>query len=265
MARQATTARRGDGAEAPAAAGTRGARRAAGKAVASPASMRPGSAPALAPDASGTGDEGARARTYRGQNANERSEERRQRLIDAASELYGTAGYHATSVKAVCQKAGLTERYFYESFANSEELLCACADQAMQATRRAVRAAVGKPRTRAEALRNAGMSYIAELRDKPAMARLTLFELEGVSADVERYMYAQWHQTAAMIERLLRVEEPDPATLVPQPSLVAIGLMGALYQLAKEWVRSGYQVPVPDVVEALVTIGQGIRLPDGRG
>lgn len=201
------------------------------------------------------------ARVYRGRNAEQRSEERRQRLIEAASMLYGSAGYHATSVKAVCQQAGLTERYFYESFANSEELLRACAEQALAAVRAAVSAAVGKPRSRVEALRVAGRVYCRELQAKPAMARLTLIEIEGVSAAMESYMRAQWHDTAALIEQLLRVEAPDPATRTRQPTLVAIGMMGALYQLAKEWVRDGYRMPVEDIVDALVAIGQGIKLP----
>lgn len=34
-------------------------------------------------------------------------------------------GYRNATVKAVCEAAGLTERYFYESFSNSEELLVA--------------------------------------------------------------------------------------------------------------------------------------------
>ena len=38
--------------------------------------------------------------------------------------VYGERGYRNATVKAVCDSAGLTERYFYESFANSEALLC---------------------------------------------------------------------------------------------------------------------------------------------
>jgi AcrR family transcriptional regulator len=38
------------------------------------------------------------------------------------------SGYRNTTVKAVCEAAGLTERYFYESFANSEALLVAAFD-----------------------------------------------------------------------------------------------------------------------------------------
>src|SRR4029079_8561538 len=70
----------------------------------------------------------ARARNYAGLSAEERREARRERLIEGAIRAYGELGYRNTTVKAVCEAAGLTERYFYESFANSEALLVAAFD-----------------------------------------------------------------------------------------------------------------------------------------
>ena len=65
------------------------------------------------------------ARRYRGAEAEERRAQRRGQLIAAAVQVYGERGYQNATVKAVCKAAGLTERYFYESFANSEALLLA--------------------------------------------------------------------------------------------------------------------------------------------
>src|SRR2546421_10541252 len=70
----------------------------------------------------------ARARNYAGLSAEERRLARRERLIEGAIRAYGELGYRNTTVKAVCEAAGLTERYFYESFANSEALLVAAFD-----------------------------------------------------------------------------------------------------------------------------------------
>src|ERR1700734_2808287 len=67
-------------------------------------------------------------RRYRGSPPDERRAERRCQLLRAAIEVYGKRGYRRATIKAVCAAAGLTERYFYESFANSEMLLAACYD-----------------------------------------------------------------------------------------------------------------------------------------
>lgn len=52
-----------------------------------------------------------------------RDRERRQRLLEAALELYGTAGYRATTVQAVCKLAKVSTRSFYELYADHEQLL----------------------------------------------------------------------------------------------------------------------------------------------
>ena len=69
------------------------------------------------------------ARAYGGLSAGERVAARRERLLDAALELYGTRGFLATGVKDVCRAAGLTDRYFYESFTNSGDLFGATFDR----------------------------------------------------------------------------------------------------------------------------------------
>src|SRR5882757_8998724 len=64
-------------------------------------------------------------RRYRGSSAEERRAQRREQFLRAAVRVYGEEGYRRATVRAVCEAAGLTERYFYESFANSEALLVA--------------------------------------------------------------------------------------------------------------------------------------------
>src|SRR3954449_7388105 len=68
-------------------------------------------------------------RTYGGVSADERVAARREKLLDAGLELFGTRGFATTGVKDICREARLTDRYFYESFANSEALFLAVFDR----------------------------------------------------------------------------------------------------------------------------------------
>src|SRR5882762_4628969 len=61
-------------------------------------------------------------RPYGGVSAEDRRAGRRQRLLDAGLELFGTQGIAATTIADVCEEAGLTKRYFYESFATIDDL-----------------------------------------------------------------------------------------------------------------------------------------------
>jgi len=66
---------------------------------------------------------------YGGRTADERRAERRERLLDAGLELFGTQGYANTSIEALCSATRLNPRYFYESLKTREELLRAVYDR----------------------------------------------------------------------------------------------------------------------------------------
>ncbi|MEV0354587.1 MULTISPECIES: TetR/AcrR family transcriptional regulator [unclassified Nocardia] len=63
------------------------------------------------------------ARIWGGTTLTERREARRAGLLDAALDLIGESGAAGVTMRAVCRRAGLTDRYFYESFAGRDELL----------------------------------------------------------------------------------------------------------------------------------------------
>jgi AcrR family transcriptional regulator len=68
-------------------------------------------------------------RPWRGISAGDRRAERRHRLLDAGLELFGTRGVAATGIGDICEQAGLTKRYFYESFASIDQLAEAVFEQ----------------------------------------------------------------------------------------------------------------------------------------
>ena len=59
---------------------------------------------------------------WRGTSRAHRDGERRERLLDAALELYGTLGFRATSIQALCQESGVSSRSFYELFPAQESI-----------------------------------------------------------------------------------------------------------------------------------------------
>jgi AcrR family transcriptional regulator len=64
-------------------------------------------------------------RAYRGVSASDRAASRRAALVDAAISCLADAGLAGVSVRAVCARARLTARYFYEAFTDLDELLVA--------------------------------------------------------------------------------------------------------------------------------------------
>ncbi|WP_378742391.1 TetR/AcrR family transcriptional regulator [Nocardia brasiliensis] len=68
-------------------------------------------------------DDDAGPRIWGGTTLTERREARRTALLEAALDLIGEAGASGVTMRAVCRRANLTDRYFYESFTSRDELL----------------------------------------------------------------------------------------------------------------------------------------------
>lgn len=68
-------------------------------------------------------------RTYGGATPEERRVRRRAALHEAALDLLAEGGWERVTVRGVCSRARLNDRYFYESFRDPEALLLAVREQ----------------------------------------------------------------------------------------------------------------------------------------
>lgn len=190
-------------------------------------------------------------RRYGGASAVERRSDRRERLIRAAIALYGEQGYRRTTVNAVCRAAGLTPRYFYEAFDNSEALLAATFHEVTDfVAARVAAAAEAAGGTRAERLEALLTAYYDLLREEPATARVFLSEMSGIDARVDALFAASMATFADLIARTL-----DPAAVGPIEPLRRAGAMHGLLAVARDWVGRGCAEPVADVVRTAAPLG----------
>lgn len=199
------------------------------------------------------------AKIYRGQSAEARIAERRKRLVEVGIELYGTHGFRATSVKAVCLAAGLTERYFYESFANGEALLCETCTVIMEAMRQqAAKAMECVGASTSERAHAAAHSYFSTLLEHPTAGRITLFEMEGVSAAVDAHYAKELAKSTQLFAQWFLFGAAKNSAGGLKADVLARGINGALYQIAKEWMRSDFDLPVDVMAYHMQNITVGI-------
>ena len=116
-------------------------------------------------------------RPYGGVSADDRRAERRARLIEAGLELLGERGWAGTTVRGVCAEAGLSERYFYESFGDRDRLLVAIFDRVATEAAGAIVAAVEAAPHDADAKARAAIdAFVRLLAEDPRRARAMLVE-----------------------------------------------------------------------------------------
>ncbi|CQD16493.1 putative transcriptional regulator [Mycolicibacterium conceptionense] len=83
------------------------------------------------------------SRPYRGVDADERIAQRRRRLLEGGLDILGEPdGSDELTVRAICRRAALAQRYFYESFTEKDEFTGAVYDWVLQGVIRSVRKAL---------------------------------------------------------------------------------------------------------------------------
>ena len=187
-----------------------------------------------------------------GKTGEERRAERWTQLIRAAVRVYGETGYRNATVRSVCEAAGLTERYFYESFVNSEDLLCACfqegADELLLKVRRAGLQTGGSASDR---IRAGVLVYLNHLKDYPASARVFLIEMSSVSARADALVSASLDRFGVLLVDFLTVGAAD---YTDPPPLLVRGAIGGGLQVAQAWISSGYAEPIKTVAGIILQL-----------
>jgi AcrR family transcriptional regulator len=200
------------------------------------------------------------SRTYGGVSADERVAERRERLLEAGLEEFGTRGVASTGVKDICRRAGLTDRYFYESFRDSRDLFTAVFDWATAHLFELVAAALATAPPDPESQSRAVIEgYVRALADDPRLARVVFLEAPSAGPEVERHMRQTLRRFARLVEAgaqpYLPPEMPSDAV-----RFGAISLVGAIERLMIEWQDGELDMSIEQIIDYLV----GMLLAAGR-
>jgi AcrR family transcriptional regulator len=191
-------------------------------------------------------------RTYGGVSGEERAALRRERLLDAGLERFGVDGWAAAGVKDICREAGLTDRYFYESFDDRLALFTAVFDRAtaqlLERVALAVAAVEPEPRTQIAA---AIETFVAALAADQRVARVIFREAGAAGAEADAHMRATLRQFAALIVETAR---PHLSGDVSEHVLRmgSLALVGAMERVIVDWQDGQLDASLEDMTGYLV-------------
>ena len=189
------------------------------------------------------------ARSYRGVSAEDRRATRRAALIDAALDVLAEHGTDGLTMTAVCGRARLTERYFYESFASRDELLAAVFDHCLQDMDAAMYAALAAaPPDLLERCRGAAGAMIGVLTDDPRKARLYV-EAAGSAAVAERRSKAVSAHAAVLAEQMRELRGLNRPEHQAPLRLATLVLMGGLSDAILGWLDGTLEMSRATLIE----------------
>lgn len=148
---------------------------------------------------------------------------RREHLIDAGARVLGDPSGAPLTVRAVCKQAGLTERYFYESFTDRDQFVRAVYDDVGT---RAMAALVPT-----NSARQAVEQFVALMVDDPILGRVLLLGPETEPALARSGSEWMPNFIHLLQHKLTRIGDPV------RQQLVATSLIGGLSSLFSAYLN----------------------------
>ena len=187
------------------------------------------------------------SRRYGGQSPAERKQARRERLIEAGLEVFGTTGFASSSIERLCARASVSNRYFYEEFASREALMQAVYDEVLQGASMAGLLTMREEGlTPVERLVIGVRTYVLVVTSDPRRTRVVHHEVRTVPS-----MAARRRETASWVAELMRDvcgAPPDPDGL---PFVPGLAVLGAVSEVLARWTTSTPRPPVGPLVAEL--------------
>lgn len=193
------------------------------------------------------------SRTYGGATPSERRWRRQSALLDAALDAVAEDGVAAVTVRGVCVRARLNDRYFYESFRGVDELMLAVFEdqnaQAFNVLLPAIEASPADPLQRARAAIGTGLKF---LESDPRRGRLL------IEAQTTEGLRARWRDLVKMLAQVMadqgRVLLAGQDALDPDMDLAALTLVAGGFEVVTLWLRGELDVTRAHLEDFLVTM-----------
>jgi AcrR family transcriptional regulator len=212
-------------------------------------------------------------RRIRGRTLAERRSERREAMLAAGLELFGTKGYAATTVEEVCRRAFVSSRNFYEEFDNRLDLLVALGERIIAGAFAAwsepgapadltspdpVLLSVGRIRARVSSL-------VHTLVDDPRIARIAFIETVGIDPAHEAIRRKLLGVFPAWLQTYLADHLDARGISRSRQRSLTVGVFGAAYELIMDWALQppDTRPTVDDLIDDIVELGQLVlQLPE---
>jgi AcrR family transcriptional regulator len=192
----------------------------------------------------------AQVRRYRGVEAADRLSDRRRRFLEAGLDILGAdADPSELTVRGICRQAGITLRYFYESFTDKDDFVSQVFDWVIAdiaaTTQAAVSAAPLKERNRA------GMANLVRTIAEDArvgrflvssQANSVLARKRAEAADLLAMLYGQ------NVSAALRVAETE------RGKATAHFAVGGVVQIISAWLAGDINLSPDQLVDQLALL-----------
>lgn len=197
---------------------------------------------------------------YRGVSAADRAAERRARLLDATLSVWADPEVR-TTMTAVCGEAGLSERYFYESFPSLDDALVAVLDGVATEIEHAREVAAQQAGDDPIAATYVAISsFVQLLVDDPRKGRVAVIEASALPQLRPRrtaLLRHFAHLAAESAEQLFGPRGSDPLG----DEIAGLIFIGGMAELVTAWLDGALEATPEQLVDAASRSFLGLYAP----
>jgi hypothetical protein len=180
--------------------------------------------------------------------------ERREQLLEAASEMFVDRGYHATGMDEIAERAGVSKPVLYQHFSSKLDLYLAVLQQHVDILVSSVRQALRTTTDNRQRLRSAVQSFFDFIEHDSQGYRL-IFENDYVT---EPQVAAQVKvATEACTDAVFDLISNDSGLDPHRARMIAVGLVAISVDCARYWINADRPVSKEDAVEGTVQFAWG--------
>lgn len=180
--------------------------------------------------------------------------ERREQLLEAASELFVDRGYHATGMDEIADRAGVSKPVLYQHFASKLDLYLAVLQQHVEILVTSVREALDTTTDNRQRLHDAVQAFFDFIEDDSQGYRL-IFENDYV---IEPQVAAQVKvATDSCTDAVFDLISQDSGLEPHRARMIAVGLVAVSVDCARYWLGANKPVSKKDAVEGTVAFAWG--------
>lgn len=191
-------------------------------------------------------------RPWRGVAADDRRAQRRAQLLAATLDVVGESGVESVTVDAVVSGAGLSKRYFYESFAGRDEILVAVLDELMAIIRDRLTVVLHDELSAEERVGQTVATLARALAEDTRAARV--FAEAGRVSALEHRRHEAFDEFAQLL-----VEGIFDAADEPRVGATALFIVAGTTEVLSRWLGGGLSMDEAEVVGLITEIGRSVR------
>lgn len=175
------------------------------------------------------------------------------RILQKALELFSEKGYDATSVREICEAAGITKPTLYHFYGSKEGVYRALVDGTLQGYQQGVRETASGPGTVVERLKEIARAHFLHTRDNQQLVRFLLALIHNPPSSAPATDFLRYYRDVVGGVARLVEEGVAGGELAPGPTEIRLLVfMGAIGEALHGYLLAGHPELTPELADTLV-------------